>query len=259
MSDHAERRVLLRERRYIRDQLMKEKRSEELDALEEVFDKSTLMTLYRLLNLKVLTEIHGVLKAGKESKVFLGVLKSGMKAAVKIYLTYPMEFRRGMIAYIEGDPRFRRAKRDTRSLIYLWAQKEFKNLQTAYNHNISVPKPILVEKNILIMEFIGENGSPAPLLKETQVKAPARLYRTILSNIRRLFKDAKLVHADLSEYNIMMLDSKPVLIDFSQAVHIDHPSAKEFLVRDLENINRYFIRQGIKVKPLEKTLEGISR
>jgi RIO kinase 1 len=57
----------------------------------------------------------------------------------------------------------------------------------------------------------------------------------------------------------MMLDSKPVLIDFSQAVHIDHPSAKEFLVRDLENINRYFIGQGIKVKPLEQTLEGISR
>ncbi|MEM2902208.1 MAG: serine protein kinase RIO [Candidatus Bathyarchaeia archaeon] len=257
MSLRAERKVALREKRYIREQLIKVKRSEELEALEEVFDKSTLMTLYRLLNLNFLTTIHGVVKAGKESKVYWGVLKNGLKVAVKIYLTSSSEFRRGMINYIEGDPRFRRVKRDTRSLIYLWAQKEFKNLQAAYSAGVFVPKPILVEKNVLIMEFIGVDGSPAPLLREVEVKAPTRLYREILNQVKKLYVSAELVHADLSEYNIMMQRGKPFLIDLSQALHREHPSSTMYLTRDLENINKYFIKLGVDVKPVQRILEEL--
>jgi len=257
VSLRAEKKVALREKRYIREQLIKVKRSEELEALEEVFDKSTLMTLYRLLNLNVLTTIHGVVKAGKESKVYWGTLKNGLKVAVKIYLTSSSEFRRGMINYIEGDPRFQRVKRDTRSLIYLWAQKEFKNLQAAHSAGVSVPKPILVEKNILLMEFIGDDGSPAPLLKEVEVKAPTRLYREIINQVKKLYISAELVHADLSEYNIMMLRGKPILIDLSQSLHREHPSSTMYLTRDLENINKYFIKLGVDVKPIPKILEDL--
>lgn len=259
MSLRAEKKVALREKRYVREQLMKVKRSEELEALEEVFDKSTLMTLYRLLNLNVLTTIHGVVKAGKESKVYWGTLKNGLKVAVKIYLTSSSEFRRGMINYIEGDPRFRRVKRDTRSLIYLWAQKEFKNLQAAHKAGVSVPRPVLVERNILLMEFIGEDGSPAPLLKEAKVKTPKRLYREIIEQVKKLYSSAELVHADLSEYNIMMLRGKPVLIDLSQSVHRDHPSSTMYLTRDLENINKYFVKLGVEVRPVREILEELDR
>ncbi len=259
VSERVEKRVALRERRFIKEQLMKEKRSEELESLEEVFDKSTIMTLYKLLNLNVLTKIHGVLKSGKESKVYWGILKSGMKVAIKIYLTSSMEFRRGMVAYIEGDPRFHKVKRSTRSLIYLWARKEYKNLKAAYNADVHVPKPILVERNILLMEFIGKDGSPAPLLKEISLKAPVKTYRTILSQVKKLYKGAELVHADLSEYNIMLFNSKPILFDLSQAVHLNHPSSKEFLIRDLENINRYFLRLGVKIKPVDEIIEGLYR
>ena len=73
-------------------------------------------------------------KAGKESKLYWGKDKEGNNLAIKIFLTVSAEFKKGMLIYIQGDPRFTRVKRDTRSLIYLWAQKEFKNLHTAFKY-----------------------------------------------------------------------------------------------------------------------------
>ena len=164
--EKIEEKLRLREHRYTTEQLMKHKRSEEWEVLEEVFDKPTLFQLYDFLNNKKLSKIYGVISAGKESKVFLGQSFSGEEVAIKIFLTISSEIKKGILQYIEGDPRFPNIKKDTRSLIYLWARKEFKNLMKAYKAGITVPKPITVSRNVLLMRFIGVNGTPAPLLKE---------------------------------------------------------------------------------------------
>ena len=170
--------------------------------------------------------------------------------AIKIYLTTSAEFKRGMIPYIEGDPRFAHVRRGTRSLVYTWAQKEFKNLQRASNVGVRVPKPIAVSKNVLIMEFIGEEGVSAPLLKEIILQKPQEIYQKLLTYVKKLYQEAKLVHADLSEYNIMVWKDEPVLFDFSQAVLLEHPMANKFLQRDLENLYRYF--RGLDVTVLSQ-------
>lgn len=252
-----EKKLKRKESRYEIEQLMKEKRSEEYEVLEEVFDRSTLMTIYYLMNKGVIDEIYGSVKAGKESKLYSGKDKEGNKLAIKIFLTISAEFKKGMLAYIQGDPRFTRVRRDTRSLIYLWAQKEFKNLHSAFNAGVSVPKPIAVRRNVLIMEFIGENGVSAPLLREISLRNPGRTYKQILANVKRLYRKAGLVHADLSEYNIMIWKGKPILFDVSQAVLREHPRASEFLHRDLENINHYFKRLGVAVSPVKELLEKV--
>ncbi|MHA2407952.1 MAG: RIO1 family regulatory kinase/ATPase domain-containing protein, partial [Candidatus Ranarchaeia archaeon] len=149
-----------------RDRILKKDRSSDIAVLEEVFDRSTLVLIYRLLNKMIIEEIFGVVNSGKESRVYWGVDTKGSDIAIKIYLTTSKEFRKGMLLYIEGDPRFNLVRRDTRSLIYAWAQKEFKNLQRAHKSGIRVPQPIYVEKNVLIMEFIGEDVVAAPTLKE---------------------------------------------------------------------------------------------
>jgi RIO kinase 1 len=231
--------------------------SSERAVLEEVFDRSTLMTIYHLMNKEIIDEIYGSVKAGKESKLYWGRDKEGNNLAIKIFLTVSSEFKKGMLVYIQGDPRFTRVKRDTRSLIYLWAQKEFKNLHSAFEADVRVPKPIAVRRNVLIMEFIGENGISAPLLREIQIKNPERTYRGILVNVKRLYRKAGLVHADLSEYNIMIWKRKPVLFDVSQAVSREHPMATEFLRRDMENLNRYFKRLGVAVLPAEELLKEV--
>ncbi|NWG10816.1 serine protein kinase RIO [Candidatus Bathyarchaeota archaeon] len=237
---------------------MKEKRSEEYEALEEVFDRSTLMVIYNFLNKGTINEIHGVIRAGKESRVYWGRDNQRNELAIKIYLTGSAEFRKGMTKYIEGDKRFKGVKHDTRSLIFAWAQKEFKNLEQATAAKVRVPKPIAVKNNVLIMEFIGKDGDQAPTLKELAPKNPAKTYEILLEYIRRLYSGAELVHGDLSEYNIMILRGRPVLFDISQAVPLSHPMATYLLHRDLTNLNRFFSRLGVEVLSLDECYKRVT-
>lgn len=254
----VDRRLDKQEKHYETEQLMKEKRSEQYDALEEVFDRSTLMVVYDFLNRGTIDEIHGVVRAGKESRVYWGKDKQGKELAIKIYLTLSAEFRKGILRYIEADPRFKGVRRDTRSVIFAWAQKEFSNLQQATRAKVRVPRPIAVRNNVLIMEFIGKNGVCAPSMKEQLPRHPEKAYAMILDCLGRLYQKGELVHGDLSEYNIMIWKDRPVLFDVSQAVPVTHPMAEFLLRRDLTNLNKFFNRLGVKVSPVEECYRSIT-
>jgi RIO kinase 1 len=258
-AQKAEDKLTRQEQSYERNQKMLTKDfSSDRAVLEEVFDRSTLMVVYEFMNKGIINEIHGVVKAGKESRVYWGKTKEGKELAIKIYLIVSAEFRKGLTKYIEGDPRFKGVKHDTRSLIFAWAQKEFKNLELASRAKVRVPKPIAVKNNILVMEFIGLNGECAPSLKEKAPKNPEKLYETLLTYLERLYKKAELVHGDLSEYNIMVWRGRPVLFDMSQAVPLVHPMADDLLRRDLTNLNRYFGRLGVKVPSVEESYRRVT-
>ena len=241
-----------------RDRMLYKDRLEYVETFEEVFDRPTLEALYILLRRGILTEIIGTVKAGKESRVYWGKGPNGEDVAVKIYLTLTAEFRRGILKYIEGDPRFKRIRRDQRSLIYAWASKEFKNLRRAYEAGVRVPKPYGVMRNVLVMEFIGEDGEPAPLLKDCILEDPEEVYAELMEMVRLLYQKAELVHGDLSEYNIMVWDGKPVLFDVSQAVPLSHPLAHTLLCRDLRNLARYFSNLGVPVLEPEEAYRWVT-
>lgn len=224
-------------------------RSEEEAALEEVFDKPTLMTIYSLINRGVIDRMYGAVKSGKEAKIYWALGPKGEELAVKIYLTVTAEFKKGMLPYIKGDVRFKHIKGGTRALIYAWAEKEFKNLALAHQAGVRVPRPYAVRNNVLVAEFIGEKGVPAPLLKEVELQNPEEVYLELLEAARLLYRKAELVHGDLSEYNVMIFKGEPIIFDLSQAVLLSHPLADKFLRRDLKNLNRYFRKLGVKVKP----------
>jgi len=254
----VDKRLSRKEKAYEIKSLMKNKRSEDYQVFEEVFDRSTLMTIYDFLNKGIIDEIHGVVSAGKEARVYWGKDIKGKELAIKIYLTSSAEFKKGMIPYIEGDPRFSHVRRDTRSLIFTWAQKEFKNLQRARDARVPVPEPLAVQKNVLIMKFIGKNGERAPLMKETVLEEPQRVFKLLLTYLRRLYGKGGLVHADLSEYNIMIWKGKPVIIDVGQSVLIKHPMAERFLRRDLENLHRFFKRLDSGVLTVEEMYKRVT-
>jgi len=241
-----------------RDRMLIKDRSSERAVMEEVFDRSTLMTIYDFLNKGTISEIFGVVKAGKEARIYWGKGLEQRELALKIYLTSSAEFKRGMLPYIQGDPRFARVRMDTRSLVYAWAQKEFKNLQRAYEVGVRVPKPIAVSKNVLIMEFIGEEGASAPLMKETALEKPQEVYQKLLTYVKKLYQEAALVHGDLSEYNVMIWKNEPVVFDISQAVPLEHPMANKFLQRDLENLYRYFKGLGVPVLSQEEVYRWVT-
>ncbi len=240
-----------------RDKMLVHDFSSERATLEEVFDQATLMVIYSFLNSGVLYEVHGVVNAGKEARIYWGKNKEGKELAVKIYLTTSAEFRKGMLKYIEGDYRFKGVKRDTRSLIFAWAQKEFRNLEQASRAKVRVPKPVAVKDNVLVMEFIGKDGVSAPSLKEQLPSNPEKVYNMLLTYLERLYRKAELVHGDLSEYNIMMWKGKPVIFDMSQAVPTSHPMAEFFLRRDLANVNKFFSRLGVKVLSVDDACKQV--
>jgi RIO kinase 1 len=258
MSRKARERIVHTEKRIEkRDRMLEHDFSSERATLEEVFDQATRMVVYRFMTGGVLNEVNGVISAGKEARVYWGKNKEGKDLAVKIYLTSSAEFKKGMFKYIEGDYRFKGVKHDTRSLIFAWAQKEFRNLEQAFRAKVNVPKPIAVRNNVLIMEFIGKKGVSAPSLKERLPVNPGKTYRQLLTYLKRLYRKADLVHGDLSEYNIMVWKSKPVVFDMSQSVPSSHPLAQSLLERDLTNVNKFFSRLGVKVLAVDEAYRRI--
>ncbi len=253
-GEGAEKKALRQVDRYEKESRYLVKRSEDFQVIEEVFDKPTRLTLYDLMNAGYIRHLNGVVSAGKESRVYWGVTSKGEDVAVKIYLTTSVEFKKRMI-YISGDPRFKAIKGWSHRVVEVWAQKEFKNLRTAYENGISVPKPIAVKKNILLMEFIGKNGRPLPLLAESS--ATKSDYKRIISMIKKLYQKANLVHADMSEFNIFKGDGKLVIFDMGSSVDIRHPLNQQFLIRDLTNVNHFFSKNRVEVVPLDQLAKEI--
>ena len=126
---------------------------EDLKVSETVFDRFTLLTLYNLSNKGYIEVLYGTIKTGKESNVFLAKGREGQNYAIKIHRLVTSEFKT-MIKYIEGDYRFKKVKKSRRNIILTWVQKEFKNLEHAFDAGVKVPMPVVTKNNVIIMEFV---------------------------------------------------------------------------------------------------------
>ncbi len=214
--------------------------------LEKVFDKQTLLSIYDLFNRGVFREFGGPIADGKEARVFSA--SNDHKLAVKIYKAETTAFE-SLKEYIKGDPRFWHIGGNQRALLRVWVKKEFGNLNRMFRAGISCPKPFAFRKNVLVMEFIGEKIA-APQLKEVKLKNPETTFHEIIEDIRKMYQIAKLVHADLSEYNILFYKNKHVIIDVAQSVDLRHPLANTYLERDVQNICNFFSKL-IETNPKE--------
>jgi len=213
------------------------KDADQFKVSDDVFDDVTLLALYKLVHKKHLSLIGGSISTGKEANVFYGE-RDGTSIAIKIYRIRTANFTT-MSSYIVGDRRFSRVKKSRKELVFAWTRKEFSNLARAREAGIPVPEPLVWDRNILIMSYLGEGEIPYPQLKNAVIDAPEDIYVIIMNYIDLLYKKAELVHGDLSEFNILYGD-QPYLIDMGQSVTRDHPRAYQFLMRDIRNINRFF-------------------
>lgn len=222
-----------------------EKDSETYKIMASVFDSSTLITLYHMINRKVFDVFYGAVSTGKEANIFCALDRDGNYVAVKIYRIATSDFK-NMYRYLVSDPRFRRIPHERRHIIYSWTSREFKNLQRSYEAGAPVPRPIDCEHNVLAMEFIGEDGVPYPRMKDVPPRAPKRTFEILVKAVETLYKKAGIIHSDLSEYNVM-LTPEPVLIDFSMGTEIRNPMGDELLMRDLTALVRYFRKLRLKI------------
>ncbi len=227
-----------------------------------VLDVPTLETLYKFAHKGILKALGGPISRGKEAVIFHAIGADEKELAIKMYKVNTSNFN-VMIDYIIGDPRFENIKRDRRSIVFAWARKELKNLQRAFDAGVRVPKPIACDKNVLIMEFIGKESIAAPKLKDVPLEVLEldfdleTLFSRITGYMKILYEKGALVHADLSEFNILMdgyverdagateIEIEPVLIDMGQSMVSDHPNADAFFRRDVRNIVSFFKKLGL--------------
>ena len=231
--------------------------------VEQVMDPRTRMILFKLLNRGFITEIDGCISTGKEANVYHcmgGGDDTGQSRAVKIFKTSILVFK-DRDKYVSGEFRFRQGygRKNPRKMVQTWAEKEMRNLVRIHTSGIPSPKPILLRSHVLLMEFLGQDGWPAPRLKDANLSASKarELYRSVLVSVRNMFHVCKLVHGDLSEYNMLYHLGDAYIIDVSQSVEHDHPHALEFLRKDLFNVTEFFRKLEVAVLGLKELFDWV--
>ena len=217
---------------------------EERKTESEVWDRQTLDTVYRFMKRGLIDTVEHPISTGKEANVFYALDPGGEPLVMKVYRTSTADFR-GIEEYIMGDPRFPGRRTNRRQVIFAWARKEFLNLRLAHEAGVPVPGPIDFYKNVLAMSYVGGEDMAAPEVRNVRLEDPGAFYDQVMEAVATLFQEAKLVHGDLSEYNILVVDDGPVLIDLGQAMLVKHARAVELMDRDCSNMARFWSRRGV--------------
>ncbi|XP_062986709.1 serine/threonine-protein kinase RIO3 [Elgaria multicarinata webbii] len=232
---------------------------------EKAVDPKTRLLLYKMVNSGMLETITGCISTGKESVVFHaygGSLGEDDKSvpsecAIKVFKTTLNEFK-NRDKYIKDDYRFkdRFSKLNPRKIIRMWAEKEMHNLTRMQKASIPCPEVVSLKKHVLVMSFIGQDQVPAPKLKEVKLSSEdmKKAYYQVLHMMQQLYKECSLVHADLSEYNMLWHKGQVWLIDVSQSVEPTHPHGLEFLFRDCRNVSQFFQKSGVSEALNEREL-----
>ncbi|XP_065340350.1 serine/threonine-protein kinase RIO3 [Cloeon dipterum] len=227
----------------------------ELSTSEQAVDPQTRIMLHKWFDNGLLEGVRGIISTGKEAVILHaegGKKEDGTQlpknCAVKVFKTTMNEFKE-RDKYIRNDYRFRDkfTKQNCRKMIELWAEKELRNLIRMKNAGLRCPAVAHLKKHVLVMEMISDSRGPAPKLKDV-VLSDAELsvaYEQVIEFVKGMYQKAGLIHADLSEYNILWCEGDCWFIDVGQAVEPRHPGARTFLYRDCTNICTFFRRKGL--------------
>ncbi|XP_023155981.1 serine/threonine-protein kinase rio1-like isoform X4 [Zea mays] len=218
--------------------------------VEQAIDPRTRMVLFKMLNRGVFNNINGCISTGKEANVYHATKTDGQELAIKVYKTFVLVFK-DRDRYVQGDYCFRHGycKHNPRKMVKTWAEKEMRNLLRVRAAGIRCPAPLLLRLHVLVMEFIGKGGWAAPRLKDAALSDDKlhESYFEIITTMQTLYQTCKLVHGDLSEYNILYFEGHLYIIDVSQSVDLDHPSALDFLKEDCLHVSDFFKKRGVPV------------
>ncbi len=225
------------------------KESSDRKLLDEFFDHSTLLAISRLVGQGQFESVDYPISTGKEGGVFRATSPMGYRA-VKVYRIGNAIFRR-IPPYALEELKREASERNFHRIVYAWTRREHSMLRKLRAAEVRVPEPYGYFRNVLVMEFVGTEGLPAPRLRDAVIPEPMAFYRDLVVQMHRLTVDAKLVHGDLSPYNVLLDGNAPVLIDVAQSIPSDHPQALALFERDTKNFARYLRKIGVDVSDAE--------
>jgi RIO kinase 2 len=197
------------------------------------------LAIHALVKAGIIESFGQTLGVGKESDVYDALGVNGKRLAVKFHRLGRISFRQTR--------RKRGYTREHSTWLFqshLAAEREFLALKLVYENGVSVPEPMGQNRHVVAMGII----EGAQLSKYKDIGKPEKVLKEILLNLRKAYIKAHLIHADISEYNIILKpDGHLLIIDWPQAVKTDHSNANELLERDIKNVVTYFSRK-FKVK-----------
>lgn len=132
-----------------------------------------------------------------------------------------------------------------------WISYEYKTMEDLFNAGADIPKPYAKEKNAILMRFIGDLATAAPILNSVSLTSTESkiLFERVIHNIDLMLKH-NCIHGDLSAYNILYWQGEIKLIDFPQIVIPEsNPSAWKIFQRDVMRVCQYFSAQGVACDP----------
>jgi RIO kinase 1 len=136
-----------------------------------------------------------------------------------------------------------------------------RNLIRLREAGLRVPEVIQLRSHVLVMGFIGENGRAALRLKDAAASLSnskhRQLFQDLLLDVRRMYQECRLVHADFSEYNILYHDGRAHVIDVSQSVDLDHPRCLDFLREDLLHLGQFFSKNAVAVPTVREMFDFV--
>lgn len=233
------------------------------------FEKAWLLdSLVNIAEYNWISDVLRKIKVGKEASVYLCRSGSAIEApyvAAKIYrprslrnLKNDGQYREGRVdldesgnAIVRDGDLHAMAKRTNygEELRHQsWIAYEYQTLEMLSAAGADVPKPYAMEKNAILMDYIGDAGNPAPPLTAVTLEREEvhPLFDRVLHNIDLLLRH-KRIHGDLSAYNILYWDGDITLIDFPQVVSPEsNPAAWKIFQRDVVRVCQYFASQGLK-------------
>jgi RIO kinase 1 len=225
------------------------KEGQQRKVLDEFFDHATLLAVSRLINRGQFDSVDYPISVGKEGGVFRAT-KGAEYRAVKVYRISNTMFRH-LPAYALEQLREETSVRNFGGLVIAWTRREHTILGRLTTAGVRVPRPYGHLRNVLVMEYIGDETGAAPRLRDAVLDDPAEVYADLVRQVGTMVRKAHLVHGDLSPFNTLFWQGQVVLIDVAQAIPSDHPEASRLLERDLANYAKFFRRLGVDVDPAE--------
>ncbi|MFA5571718.1 MAG: serine/threonine protein kinase [Crenarchaeota archaeon] len=193
------------------------------------------LSIHALVKGNVMASFGNILGVGKEADVYDALTPQERRIAIKFHRIGRISFRqtRRKRGYIKEHSTWLYQS-------HLAAEKEYQAMRKAFENGVSVPEPLTQNRHVIAMGMI-EGGE---LSKYRDIGKEEKVLREILRNIKKTYLKAGLIHADLSEYNIILQpDGHILIIDWPQAIKIDHKNARELLERDLKNVLNFFNRK----------------
>ena len=196
-------------------------------------------------------EVIGQLMSGKEATVYVVRCGEHLRCA-KVYKEANQRSFRNNATYQEGRKvkNSRQARAMEKGSRYgrkmqeeVWQSAEVDALYRLSAAGVRVPQPHICFEGVLLMDLVLDaDGRPAPRLNDVEMSEELALeYHALLLNQVVRMLCAGLIHGDLSEYNILVAESGPVIIDLPQAVDAaGNSNAAEMLKRDVANLRSYF-------------------